>query len=115
MLRTVLRMTVRAGCTEEFRAAWSRTAQVAAALPGSVAQALLSDPADPAVHLIMADWADRASLDAFQNSPHRRELSAQLDRFRESADKSVLDVVEYVPAATPVADTATGTFPGTTE
>ncbi|WP_327287042.1 antibiotic biosynthesis monooxygenase family protein [Streptomyces sp. NBC_01198] len=114
MLRTVLRMTVRAGCTEEFREAWSRTARVAATLPGSLAQALLSDPADPAVHLIMADWADKASLDAFQNSAHRHELSAQLDRFRESAEKSVLDVVAYVPAAAP-AGSALGTFSRTTE
>ncbi|NJP47326.1 antibiotic biosynthesis monooxygenase family protein [Actinacidiphila epipremni] len=100
MLRTVLRMTVRAGATEEFRQAWSRTAKLAAAMPGSVAQTLLCDPADPAVHLIMADWADQASLDAFQGSEHRRALSAQLDTFRESADKSVLDVVEYVPGTT---------------
>ncbi|NUS13146.1 MAG: hypothetical protein HOY69_17390 [Streptomyces sp.] len=92
-------MTVRAGATEEFRRAWSHTAQAAAAMPGSVGQALLCDPADPAVHLIMADWADQASLDAFQNSPDRRELSARLDTFRESAEKSVLDVVEYVPGA----------------
>ncbi|MFE5584800.1 putative quinol monooxygenase [Kitasatospora sp. NPDC056531] len=102
MLRTVLRMTVRTGCAEEFRAAWLDSARSTAELPGSVAQTLLRDPRSPHDHVIMADWADHASLEAFQNSPARQRLSACLDRFRESAEKTVFDVVEHVPAHRPI-------------
>ncbi|MFE5401250.1 putative quinol monooxygenase [Streptomyces sp. NPDC056580] len=99
MLRTVLEMTVREGCEDEFRAAWLETARAAARLPGSVAQSLLRDPRDPRTHLVMADWADREALEAFQNGPERERLSARLEPFRESARKHVLDVVEHVPGA----------------
>ncbi|MFE3824905.1 antibiotic biosynthesis monooxygenase family protein [Streptomyces sp. NPDC059092] len=97
MLRTVLEMTVLEGCEDEFRAAWLQTAQAAARLPGSVAQSLLRDPRHPRTHLIMADWADRAALEAFQSSPERERLSARLEPFRESAQKRVFEVVSHLP------------------
>ncbi|MFG3043357.1 putative quinol monooxygenase [Streptomyces sp. NPDC048202] len=99
MLRTVLEMVVREGCEDRFRAAWLETAQVAAELPGCIAQSLLRDPRDPRTCLVMADWADQSALDAFQKSPERERLSARLEPFRESARKNVLDVVELVPGS----------------
>ncbi|WP_406384930.1 antibiotic biosynthesis monooxygenase family protein [Streptomyces sp. NBC_01618] len=102
MLRTVLEMTVREGCEAEFRAAWLETAQAAARLPGSVGQTLLRDPHRPRTHLIMADWADRAALEAFRTSPARERLSARLEPFRESARKRVLEAVQHVSATTPL-------------
>ncbi|MDD9376589.1 antibiotic biosynthesis monooxygenase [Streptomyces sp. ZAF1911] len=107
MLRTVLEMTVREGCEEEFRAAWLETAEEAARLPGSVTQALLRDPRQPRTHLIMADWADRAALEAFQNSSERERLSARLEPFRENARKRVLEVVQHVPTNATTATTTT--------
>ncbi|MFE6165486.1 antibiotic biosynthesis monooxygenase family protein [Streptomyces sp. NPDC056486] len=98
LVRTVLEMTVREGCGDEFRAAWLETAQIAARLPGSVAQTLLRDPSCPNTHLIMADWADHRALDAFQKSATRQELSVRLEKFRESAHKRVLETVEHVSA-----------------
>ncbi|MGP3925229.1 antibiotic biosynthesis monooxygenase family protein [Streptomyces sp. 8N616] len=98
MLRTVLEMTVREGCEDEFRATWLETAQAAARLPGSVGQTLLRDPHQPRTHLIMADWADWAALEAFQKSPEREQLSSRLEQFRESAAKRVLEEVEHVLA-----------------
>ncbi|MFU8850843.1 antibiotic biosynthesis monooxygenase family protein [Micromonospora sp. SL1-18] len=98
MLRTVLEMTVHAGREAEFRAAWLETARAAARLPGSVAQTLLRDPRRPGVHMIMADWTDQASLDAFQRSPEREKLSARLEHFRSAAQKRVFEAVEHVPA-----------------
>lgn len=98
MLRTVLEMTVRAGCEEEFRAVWRETARSTARRPGSVAQTLLRDPRSPRNHVIMADWADREALDTFRASPERRELSSRLDEFRDSAAQRVLETVEHIPA-----------------
>ncbi|MFF3905065.1 antibiotic biosynthesis monooxygenase family protein [Streptomyces sp. NPDC001848] len=98
MLRTVLEMRVREGYEGEFRATWLETARAAAELPGSVGQTLLRDPQDPQIHLIMADWADRASLEAFQKSPEREELSGRLETFRASARKRVLETVAHIPA-----------------
>ncbi|MFR9776124.1 putative quinol monooxygenase [Micromonospora sp. MS34] len=91
-------MTVHPGRAEEFRAAWLETARVAARLPGSVAQTLLHDPHRPGTYLIMADWIDRAALEAFQTSPERERLSARLEQFRSAANKRVLETVEHVPA-----------------
>ncbi|MEU7576853.1 antibiotic biosynthesis monooxygenase [Streptomyces sp. NPDC041068] len=98
MLRAVLEMTVRAGYEGEFRATWQQTAQAAALMPGSVSQTLLRDPDSPRTHLLMADRADSASLEAFQKSPERAELSARLETFRESAHKRVLEAVHHIPA-----------------
>lgn len=100
MLRTVLEMTVREGYEGEFRATWRETAQAASLMPGSVAQTLLRDTHAPRTHLIMADWADSASLEAFQKSPERKELSARLETFRESAHKRVLETVAHIPTPT---------------
>lgn len=98
VVRTVLEMTVREGCVNEFRATWLETARAAARLPGSVTQTLLRDPSRPNTHLIMADWADHRALDAFQKSAARQELSARLEKFRETAHKRVLETVEHVSA-----------------
>nr|WP_239069806.1 MULTISPECIES: antibiotic biosynthesis monooxygenase family protein [unclassified Streptomyces] len=97
-MRTVLEMTVREGCEDEFRATWLETAEDAARLPGSIAQALLRDPRHHRTHLIMADWIDQAALEAFQNGPERERLSARLEPFRENAQKRVLELVQYVSA-----------------
>ncbi|MGX1881787.1 putative quinol monooxygenase [Streptomyces sp. NPDC055287] len=102
VVRTVLEMTVRDGCVDDFRAAWLETARAAARLPGSVAQTLLRDPSRPNTHLIMADWADHTALDAFQKSAVRQELSARLEKFRESAHKRVLETVEHVSSPAPL-------------
>ncbi|AIS01726.1 antibiotic biosynthesis monooxygenase family protein [Streptomyces glaucescens] len=98
MLRTVLEMRVHEGREDEFRATWLETARAAALLPGCAGQTLLRDPHDPHLHLIMADWADRASLEAFRNSPQRAELSARLETFRASARRRVLETVAHIPA-----------------
>ncbi|MFD5708994.1 antibiotic biosynthesis monooxygenase family protein [Streptomyces pharetrae] len=98
MLRTVLEMRVREGCEGEFRVTWLETARAAALLPGCAGQTLLRDPDDPHIHLIMADWADRASLEAFRRSPERAELSARLETFRAFAHQRVLETVAHLPA-----------------
>lgn len=98
MVRTILEMTVREGSGDAFRAAWLASARATAALPGCLGQALLRDPEHPAEYVIMADWSDPAALAAFQDSPERKELSAQLERFRLGARKRVLETVEHVPA-----------------
>jgi heme-degrading monooxygenase HmoA len=98
VVRTVLEMTVREGSEEAFRAAWLETARMAAGLPGSAGQTLLQDPDRPSDHVIMADWADRDALEAFQRSPEREELSARLELFRVGARKRVLETVVHVPA-----------------
>jgi quinol monooxygenase YgiN len=98
MVRTVLEMTVREGSEAEFRAAWRQGARLAAGLPGCLGQTLLRDPDRPSDHVIMADWADADALDAFQNSPERKEMSARLEPFRVGARKRVLETVEHLTA-----------------
>jgi quinol monooxygenase YgiN len=98
MVRTVLEMTVREGSEAAFQAAWLHTARFAVGLPGCVAQTLLRDPDRPSEFVIMADWADRETMAAFQDSPEREELSARLELFRVGARKRVLETVEHLTA-----------------
>jgi antibiotic biosynthesis monooxygenase (ABM) superfamily enzyme len=105
VIRTVLQMRVRPGRTAEFELAWRTAAAVAARYPGAGRQTMLRDPADPLQYTITADWATREDLTRYQRGPDREALSAVLERLRQSAVKSLLDVVchvDPVPAAATV-------------
>jgi heme-degrading monooxygenase HmoA len=91
-------MQVRAGCEQEFREAWQSYAPRIARHRGSRGQALAVQAGRERTYVITGDWADRQSLAAFESSADRRELSAALDALRESAGKTVLEVVVVVPA-----------------
>lgn len=109
MIRTVLDMVVRAGCAEAFERTWRDAAAVAAGYPGAVAQTMLRDPTDPLRYTITADWDSRESLSTYQRSADREALSAALERLRESASKSLLDVVAHVSSPVTPAPPTKGT------
>ncbi|MFE4370219.1 antibiotic biosynthesis monooxygenase family protein [Streptomyces sp. NPDC056835] len=109
MIRTVLDMKVREGCATAFERAWRDAAAVAAGYPGAIAQTMLRSPDDPLRYTITADWASRASLTAYQLSEDRKTLSATLDQLRESAAKSLLDIVAHVSSPTAPVPTTKGT------
>ncbi len=92
-VRTLLRMRAREGCEQAFVDAWHRSAQEIREIPGSVRQDLLVDADDPRSYLIVAEWADRAALDAFGRSEYRDRLTAALRDLRESAERSTYRVV----------------------
>ncbi|MFI1864644.1 antibiotic biosynthesis monooxygenase family protein [Streptomyces jumonjinensis] len=105
MIRTVLTMKVREGCAEAFERAWRDAARVAGDYPGCLGQTMLRSPEDPLRYTITADWASSESLTAYQLSEDRKSLSATLDRLRESATKSLLDIVAHVSPPTASAPT----------
>lgn len=113
MIRTVLDMRVRAGCAEAFEHTWRDAAAVAAGYPGAVAQTMLRAPDDPLRYTITADWDSRESLSAYQRSADREALSTALERLRESAVKSLLDVVAHVPSPAAPAPAPAPTTKGT--
>ena len=96
MIRTFLRMRAREGCEEAFVDAWQTSAQEIGQLPGSVRQDLLVDADDPRSYLIVAEWTDRAALDAFGRSASRDRLTAALRDLRESAERSTYRVLTTV-------------------
>jgi heme-degrading monooxygenase HmoA len=116
VIRTVLEMRVREGRTREFEQVWRTAAAVAARYPGAGRQTMLRDPGDPLVYTITADWETREDLSRYQGSRDREELSQVLERLRESASKSLLEVVSHVapaPAAVPVPGAPSVPAPGT--
>lgn len=96
MVRSVLSMLVRAGCEAEFERLWRASAERIARHPGNLGQSLSYDQAQPRRFVIASDWASREALRAFEVSPERIALSGGLDLLRESASKSVLEVVAVV-------------------
>ncbi|MGP2442614.1 antibiotic biosynthesis monooxygenase family protein [Streptomyces sp. JW3] len=103
MIRTVLDMRVRPGQAQEFERTWRAAAAVAGRYPGSLGQTMLRAPADPLRYTITADWASREELARYQDSADRKALSAALDLLRESAAKSLYEVVAHIGAASPTA------------
>ncbi|WP_225849170.1 antibiotic biosynthesis monooxygenase [Streptomyces sp. HPF1205] len=105
MIRTVLEMRVREGRTAEFEQVWRTAAAVAARYRGAGRQTMLRDPVDPLAYTITADWATREDLGRYQSSRDRQELSEVLERLREAASKTLLEVVAQVaPAPAPVGE-----------
>jgi quinol monooxygenase YgiN len=90
---TVLRMRAREGCEQALVDAWRRSAQEIGQIPGSVRQDLLVDADDPRSYLIVAEWGDRAALDAFGRSEYRDRLTAALRELRESAERRTYRVL----------------------
>jgi quinol monooxygenase YgiN len=106
MVRTFLRMRAREGCQQEFVDAWQRSAQEISHVRGSVRQDLV-DADDPRTFVIVAEWTDRAALDAFGRSEYRDRLTAALRDLRESAERSTYRVLTTVPG-----DSAPSVHPG---
>jgi heme-degrading monooxygenase HmoA len=104
MIRTVLTMVVREGSQARFEAVWRAAADRIAGHPGNRGQSLARDTREPRRYVITGDWADRAALAAFEGSADRIALSAGLDPLRESAGKSVQELLSVVPGATPEGD-----------
>lgn len=99
MIRTVLEMRVREGCERDFERVWEDAATIASRYPGAGTQTMLRDPGAPHVYTITADWATREDLTMYQQSPDRQALSAVLEQLRDSATKSLLEVVAHVTAS----------------
>ncbi|MGY1809882.1 FAD-dependent monooxygenase [Blastococcus sp. SYSU D00669] len=96
-VRTLLRMRTREGCEAQFEQAWRRAAAEISRVPGNLRQELVRDADDPRTFLITADWADRASVDAFGRSSARETLTAALRDLREDASRSTYEVLCTVP------------------
>ncbi|MFJ9084534.1 MULTISPECIES: antibiotic biosynthesis monooxygenase family protein [unclassified Streptomyces] len=100
-------MKVRDGCAEAFERTWRDAAAMTSDYPGALAQTMLRSPDDPLRYTITADWDSRENLAKYQLSEDRKALSATLDQLRESATKSLLDVVAHIGSST--ASTTKGT------
>ena len=96
MVRTVLSMLVRPGHEAEFERIWRAAAEQIAQYAGNRGQTLLRDAAEPRWFVISSEWASREDLKRFEDSPVRKQLSADLDPLREQAAKSVQTVVVTV-------------------
>ncbi len=99
MIRTMLSMLVRDGEEERFQQIWTSAARQISTFPGQRGQSMVRDLDQPRLFTITADWNSRETLGAFQGSPVRVGLSEALDPLRESATKSVVEVLEIVPAS----------------
>jgi heme-degrading monooxygenase HmoA len=96
MVRTVLSMLVREGCEREFEQAWRRSAERIARHPGNLGQTLSYDVTQRRVFVIASDWESREALQDFERSSDRIALSARLEELRESASKSVQQIIATV-------------------
>ncbi|MGY1619797.1 antibiotic biosynthesis monooxygenase family protein [Geodermatophilus sp. SYSU D00691] len=96
-VRTLLRMRTREGCEAQFEEAWRRAAAEISRVPGNLRQELVRDADDPRTFLITADWADRASVDAFGRSSARETLTAALRDLREDASRNTYEVLATIP------------------
>lgn len=96
MIRTVLSMLVREGCEQEFEQTWRASAERIARYPGNLGQTLSRDEKQPRMFVIASDWASREALQSFEGSEERVALSARLNELRESASKSVLEVIASI-------------------
>jgi quinol monooxygenase YgiN len=108
VIRTVLEMRVREGCAARFEQAWQAAAEVSSHYAGAGPQTMLRDPGAPLCYTITAEWATREDLAVYQRSQDRQALSAVLEELRESATKTLLEVVAHVPAPAPIKE---GTAP----
>jgi len=104
MIRTVLSMLCRPGHEAEFERIWRTAAEQIAQFPGNRGQTLLRDTAEPRWFVISSEWDSREDLARFEQSPVRKQLSADLDPLREQASKSVLTVVATVIPGAPGGD-----------
>jgi len=100
MIRAVLSMVVREGAEAEFEREWLAAAAITRNEPGAIRQTMLRDPGTPRHYTICADWAAPLHLSAYQQGPHRRALSAALEPLRESASRSLLEVVAHFESGT---------------
>jgi len=97
MIRAMLSMVVRPGQEDEFQKIWLASArQIALGHPANQGQSLALDANGPRKFVISSDWASREALEAFESSAARRALSEALEPLRESAAKSVLEIVATV-------------------
>jgi heme-degrading monooxygenase HmoA len=96
MIRATLYITVQEGRGDEFVRAWRQIAEQVRREPGSLRQALLSDPDDPNAYVIASDWDTPERFRAFEQSPEQDELTAPLRELRASARMTVQNVLEYV-------------------
>lgn len=96
MVRTTLYMKVKAGREADFERAWRAIAEKVRLAPGSVRQALLRDPQDPASFVITSDWESRELFHQFERSQEQDALTAPLRELRESARMSVHDLVVHL-------------------
>lgn len=97
-VRTVLSMVVREGCERRFEEEWRTAAAGIARFPGNLTQTLARDRGHERRYVIISDWAGADALESFEPSPERKALSAVLETLRESAEKSVLEVVTRIDA-----------------
>ncbi|SBT42715.1 putative quinol monooxygenase [Micromonospora auratinigra] len=95
-VRTVLAMRAREGCAERFEAEWRSAAEEIRTLDGCLHQDLVRDADDPRSYLIISDWADRETLDAFGRSEHRDRLLRIIRELRESAERHTYQVLHSV-------------------
>jgi quinol monooxygenase YgiN len=95
MVRAILTMTVRDGCQQTFEQTWRAAVMETGNPPGAFGQALMYDPAQR-MYTITSDWENRDALRSFETSPERKALSEALEPLRESATKTVLDIVARI-------------------
>ncbi len=86
-------MRIRAGSEDAFERAWSDGAARVAEVPGNIQQELLRDAEHPARYTVTSDWEDADALAVFSASDQRVEFSAVLERFRESAQRDLFELV----------------------
>lgn len=96
MVRSVLSMVVREGCERSFEKAWRASAERIAQYPGNLGQTLSKDQNQPRLFVIVSDWESRDALKKFEGSAERIALSATLEELRESASKSVQEVLAAI-------------------
>jgi heme-degrading monooxygenase HmoA len=96
VVRSVLSMLVREGCEREFEQTWRASAERIARFPGNLGQSLSHDENQRRMFVIASEWESREALRAFEGSQERIDLSARLDTLRESASKSVLQIVATI-------------------
>lgn len=96
MVKTVLSIDVRPGRGPEFEKAWAALAASISYCPGNLGQALMREAGQPDRYLITSDWHNVQALRAFEASDERREMSTALEPLRDSATKTVFDIVTEI-------------------
>lgn len=106
-VRVVLTMRVHAGAEREFEDTWRTVAEVIAAAPGNLGQALARDVRDAQRFIVTTDWESREAFSSFERSGRQDALTAPLRAMRESVEMQSYDLRALVPArpepdATPI-------------
>jgi heme-degrading monooxygenase HmoA len=101
MVRATLTLQVRTGHERAFERAWTAVAAEVRRTPGNVRQALLRDPADPAMFMVTSDWESAEAFRDFERSAHQDALTAPLRALRESASMTVHDLVAHLEGESP--------------